>query len=103
MCSSTRRFFARPVAVVLGATGCFSPMPTESACLSLTPRETSTLRTASARRGGGGGGPPRALPPRRGGAPCSPPPPRKPPPSPPPPPRRYESCSLKLSLPVESV
>src|ERR1041384_1991366 len=50
MRTSTRRFFARPLAVSFVATGCFSPRPSAATCFSLTPRSTSTFRTASARR-----------------------------------------------------
>src|SRR5262245_45004113 len=46
---ATRRFFARPSAVLLSATGCWSPYPSASTRLGSTPSFCSSLRTDSAR------------------------------------------------------
>src|SRR5213080_1969557 len=48
-CSSTRRFCARPAAVVLGAIGLAGPYPLATMRLGVTPRVARYIRTASAR------------------------------------------------------
>ena len=48
--SSTRRFFARPSAVALSATGRSGPKPCATSRSAGTPRFTSAFTTAAARR-----------------------------------------------------